>query len=61
MAKKQAANKKKALRYKQMTAEITFTDGEIKTLTFYKPADCFRNIERIVSEHYADSIRVELF
>ena len=48
-------------KYKQMTVEILFTDGELKTVTFYKPADCFRYIERTVCEEYADSVRVELF
>ena len=49
------------LKYKQMTVELAFTDGEIETVTFYSPADCFRYIERTVTEHYANSVRVELF
>ena len=66
-AKKRAKKKAKAtttntqLKYKQMTVEIVFTDGEIETITFYNPADCFRYIERTVTEHRVDSIRVELF
>ena len=68
MAKKKKAKKKKQpvkaegqVRYKQMTTELLFTDGEIKTVTFYKSAECFRFIERAVCEHYADTVRVELF
>jgi len=68
MAKKKKAAKKKKptvvnepLKYKQITAEIVFTDGEIETATFYRPSECFRYIERTVGEHYADSVRVELF
>ncbi len=52
---------KKPLEYKHITVEIAFTDGGITTATFYKLADCFRYIEQVVTEDYADSIRVELF
>ena len=68
MAKKKTTAKKpkpttanNPLKYKQMTVEIAFTDGGVNTATFYSPADCFRYIERTVTEHYADSVRVELF
>ncbi len=68
MAKKKKTIKKpepttanKPLKYKQMTVEIAFTDGGIETVTFYSPAEFFRYIERTVTEHYADSVRVELF
>ena len=49
------------LRYKQITVEIMYTDGEIATATFYKVSDCFGYIERTVSERYANSVRIELF
>ena len=59
MAKnKQAENQ---IKYKQITVEITFTDGEKEMKNFYSPAGCFRHIEKAVTEHYADSIRIELF
>lgn len=68
MAKKKKTAKKaetsvvnEPLKYKQITAEIVFTDGGIETATFYRPSECFRYIERTVGEHYADSVRVELF
>jgi len=49
------------LKYKQITVEFAFTDGEKETVTFYSPADCFRYIERRVCEQYTNSVRVELF
>ncbi len=68
MAKKKKTVKKpkpatanKRLKYKQLAVEFAFTDGGTETVTFYSPADCFRYIERTVTEHYADSVRVELF
>ena len=63
MAKKKAAKTTviQPLKYKQMTVEIGFTDGGIKTVTYYSLSDCFRDIERIVGEHYANSVRIELF
>ena len=59
--KRKTADVKTEVSYKQTTVEIFFTDGEIETVTFYNPADCFRYIERTVAEHYADRVRVELF
>ena len=64
MAKKKSTEKaaaKNQLKYKQIAVEITFTDGEKEMNNFNSSADCFRFIEKAVSEHYADSIRVELF
>ncbi len=70
MAEKKKAKKKKQseptaavsrLKYKQITVEFAFTDGGIETVTFYSPADCFRYIERTISEQYTNSVRVELF
>lgn len=48
-------------KYKQITVEFAFTDGGTETVTFYSPVDCFRYIERTVSEQYTNSVRVELF
>ena len=66
-SKKKAAKKQESvavaspLKYKQLTVEFAYTDGGIETVTFYSPSDCFRYIERAVTEHYADSVRIELF
>ncbi len=59
--KKQPLPVKEPLKYKQITAEIMHTDGEIMTASFYDLKDCCRYIERVAGEHYADSIRIELF
>ena len=52
---------KELIKYKQMTVEIMYTDGEITTATFYDLKDCCRHIERLAAEHYTDRVRIELF
>ena len=61
MAKKKRIKTDGQVKYKQMTVEITFTDGEIQVHNFYDPSKCFRYIEQAVSEHYTDRVRIELF
>ena len=58
---KKAALAAGGVKYKHMSVEIGFTDGEVGTATFYSLGDCFRYVERAVGEHYADRVRVELF
>ncbi len=53
--------KRKPLKYKQMVVEIVYTDGEITTATVNSLVDCCWYIEQRASEHYVDSIRIELF
>ena len=54
------AEEKKALRYKMLTSEIAFTDGEIETLTFYDIDKCFDHIKDRVKYDYVNSVQVEL-
>ena len=63
MAKKKTEKNttKKPLKYKQMVVEIMYTDGEITTATVNSLVDCCWYIEQRASEHYVDSIRIELF
>ena len=64
-AKKMAAKKRKKaggkIKYKQITVETFYTDGQRELANFSEPDKFFRHIERKVSEDYIDSIRVELF
>ena len=52
---------KTPIRYKHMTIEILFTDGQVKTATFYDLKDLLNYIEQTVAICYTDSIRIELF
>ena len=61
MADKRKANGQEGVRYKQMTAEIAFTDGGVETVTFYDVGECFDYVREAVKGNYADSVRVELF
>ena len=49
------------IKYKQMTLEILFTDGQVETVTFYNPENLLRFMAQIIRTHFADSIRIELF
>jgi hypothetical protein len=50
-----------AVRYRQVTVEISFTDGERGLETFHNIAGVLGYIENAVSGRYADSVRIELF
>ena len=49
------------VKYKQITAEIFFTDGEIETINFNTPEDFLDYIAKTIRVQFVDSIRVELF
>ena len=52
---------KTEVKYKQITAEIFFTDGEIKTATFYNLKDILGYVDQSAGVRYVNSIRIELF
>lgn len=59
--KPKAINPDSVVEYKQITAEIFFTDGEVETVNFENLDDFTQYLNKTARIQFVDSIRAELF